>query len=449
MSQKIDIRERRFNGVDYDTLHPETNINMVLDSSNNSVGGVKGALYGDGNGNIVGASISNPNLLDNPWFTVNQRGATTSAAYEYIADRWLADSTGITWSLGGITIPANAGQAKSIFTVFESELSVGTYTASVLASDGTIYAATAEITNPLVTKTFIRDVFEIDYIGSTKRFRFYNLSNEAKTIRAVKLELGSVSTLANDVAPDYDLELLKCQGYMGGYLNAGSHNAIYRGKNLGTSVTAEQYAAISAGTFDDLYIGDYWVINGVTWRIAAFDYFLHSGDTECTTHHAVIVPDKCLYNAQMNTTNNTTGGYAAVKNRGVLTDAETAINAAFGASHILSHRVYLTNAVANGRPSGGAWFDSTIELMSEAMCYGGTFFEPVSDGSTIPAKYSVDCKQLNLFRHRPDIISNRQTFWLRNVVSAASFAIVANNGGAYCNSASNSNGVRPAFSIKA
>ena len=29
--------------------------------------------------------------------------------------------------------------------------------------------------------------------------------------------------------------------------NAGSHNAIYRGKNIGTSVTTEQYQAISQG----------------------------------------------------------------------------------------------------------------------------------------------------------------------------------------------------------
>ena len=54
---------------------------------------------------------------------------------------------------------------------------------------------------------------------------------------------------------------------------AAAHNCIYRGKNLGTSVTAEQYAAISSGKFTDLYIGDYWVINGVTYRIAAFDYY--------------------------------------------------------------------------------------------------------------------------------------------------------------------------------
>ena len=229
--------------------------------------------------------------------------------------------------------------------------------------------------------------------------------------------------------------------------NAGAHNAIYRGKNLGTSVTTAQYNAIKAGTFDDLYIGDYWVINGKTWRIAAFDYFLHNGDTECTTHHAVIVPDECLYNAQMNTTNDTTGGYVAVKTRGVLTDAETAIKAAFGASHILSNRVYLTNAVANGKPSGGAWVDTICDLMNEEMVYGTGIFRPTSDSSTVPANYRVEKSQLPLFAHEPSRIINRADYWLRDVVTAARFAFVGYDGNANYNGTSNSLGVRPAFCI--
>lgn len=229
--------------------------------------------------------------------------------------------------------------------------------------------------------------------------------------------------------------------------NAGAHNAIYRGKNLGTSVTAKQWAVITAGTFDDLYIGDYWVINGKTWRIAAFDYFLHNGDTECTTHHAVIVPDECLYNAKMNTTDNTTGGYVAVKNRGVLTDAETAIKAAFGTSHILSHRVYLTNAVANGKPNGGAWFNTICDLMNEEMVYGTGIFRPTSDGYTVPENYRVEKSQLPLFAHEPSRIINRYNYWLRDVVTDARFSFVESIGHASCTTASSSIGVRPAFCI--
>lgn len=229
---------------------------------------------------------------------------------------------------------------------------------------------------------------------------------------------------------------------------AGLHNTLYRGKYLGAFLTAAQSAAIRAGTFEDLYIGDYWTIRGVNYRIADFDYFYRAGDTECTTHHVVIVPDTNLDNRKMNDSNITTGGYTGSK---MYTDymatAKIKIIQAFGSGHVLNHREYLTNAVANGRPSGGAWFDSTIELMSEAMCYGGTFFEPVSDGSTVPSKYSVACKQLNLFRHRPDMISNRQTFWLRNVVSTTSFAAVYDTGYAHSLGASYSVGVRPAFPI--
>lgn len=105
--------------------------------------------------------------------------------------------------------------------------------------------------------------------------------------------------------------------------NAGSHNSIYRGKYLGDEVTSDQYAAIAAGTFDDMYIGDYWTINGVNWRIAHFDYWLHCGDTETTIHHVVVVPDTILYSAKMNETNVTTGGYTHSLMRGGVTHQDT------------------------------------------------------------------------------------------------------------------------------
>ena len=74
-----------------------------------------------------------------------------------------------------------------------------------------------------------------------------------------------------------------------GDISPWQHNCIFRGKNLGSSVTSAQWAAIQAGTFDDLYIGDYWTINGVEWVIVAFDYYYNTGDTACTTHHVVLL----------------------------------------------------------------------------------------------------------------------------------------------------------------
>lgn len=78
--------------------------------------------------------------------------------------------------------------------------------------------------------------------------------------------------------------------------NAGAHNAIYRGECLGTTPTAAQYAAIDNGSFDDMFIGDYWYDpnEGIHWRIAGFNYYHNTGIGDMTyvlTNHAVIIPD--------------------------------------------------------------------------------------------------------------------------------------------------------------
>ena len=237
--------------------------------------------------------------------------------------------------------------------------------------------------------------------------------------------------------------------------NAGAHNAIYRGKSLGSTVTTAQYAAIKAGTFDDLYIGDYWTIGGV--RIAAFDYYLNSGDTSCTTHHVVIVPDTCLYNAQMHNTrsggyesgaaNTTAGGYVGSDMyKSNLEQAKTTIKSAFS-GHVLKHRIYLTNAVANGRASGGAWCDSEVDLMCEQMVYGSGIFSPVSDGSNVPANYRVEKSQLPLFQ--PVFLGEEllATTFANHIHTASRFALVDYDGNAGYHAASHSNGVRPAFCI--
>lgn len=226
---------------------------------------------------------------------------------------------------------------------------------------------------------------------------------------------------------------------------AAAHNCIYRGKNLGTSVTAEQYAAISSGKFTDLYIGDYWVINGVTYRIAAFDYYYNCGDTNFTKHHVVIVPDTSLYKAQMNTSNVTTGGYTgSAMYKSNLAQAKTTIKAAFGSAHVLTKRELLTNAVNGNTPSGWAWFDSDVELMNEVQAYGS-----VAWGAHDGNGYNVASGdgQFPLFMFDRTKLHNREDYWLRDVASATAFSLVTYAGRAYHYNASNSLGVRPAFCI--
>lgn len=227
--------------------------------------------------------------------------------------------------------------------------------------------------------------------------------------------------------------------------NAGFHNSIYRGKSLGSSVTSAQYAEISAGTFKDLFIGDYWTINSINWRIAAFNYWLRCGDTECTTNHVLIVPDSNLDSQKMNDSNTTTGGYyGSNMYTTYLATAKSTINSAFGSAHILNHRELLTNAISGDKASGWAWYDSTVELMNESMVYGHNAW-----GSSPAYETGIDKGQLPLFALEPSRICNRGSWWLRVVVSSASFALVGGNGNAGNSSASGSGGIRPAFAIKA
>ena len=238
-------------------------------------------------------------------------------------------------------------------------------------------------------------------------------------------------------------------GILDAVISVEQRRNIFRGKNLGTAFTAAQKAEIKAGTFKGFFIGDYWSIGDRIWRIVDINYWLNSGDASCTTPHLVIMPDQSLYSAKMNETNITTGGYVGSQMYTAnLANAKTLVNSAFGSANILNHREYLTNAVTNGYPSAGAWYDSTVELPNEIMMYGSLVFTPAGDGSFVPNRYTIDKTQLALMKMYPRFINpGRYWYWLRDVVSSAHFAVVANFGGAAFSSASVSSGVRPVFGL--
>ena len=79
--------------------------------------------------------------------------------------------------------------------------------------------------------------------------------------------------------------------------------------------------------------------------------------------------------------------------------------------------------------------------------YGSHVFTPAGDGKIVPNRYTVGKTQLALFTVVPKFISNRATFWLRDVVSSAYFAAVYYGGNADFSYASYSSGVRPVFPI--
>lgn len=124
------------------------------------------------------------------------------------------------------------------------------------------------------------------------------------------------------------------------------HAMVPRGKNLGTSFTADQKAAIQSGTFKDIWLGDYWVINGKKLRVVDIDYFYHELTSPLRTHHIVVMPDDPVGTEPLLDTNDVaTNGLLNSYYRRVV---EPKINADagywFGAANIVQHVVHYTSS---------------------------------------------------------------------------------------------------------
>ena len=257
-----------------------------------------------------------------------------------------------------------------------------------------------------------------------------------------KILVGGHSGLAtDDKTHSESIKSLDSRTEILAYTGAGLKNSIWRGKYLGNTFTAAQSATIRDGVFKDLWLGDYWTIGGVNYRIMHFDYWYRSGDNACMTHHVVLVPDTAFYDAQMNTTSVTTGGYSGSAMRASgLNSAKATIKNAFGSGHILSHRELLTNAISDGHSAGWLAFDADIEIMTERMVYGTNAWGNHLDAGNAPS-------QLAGFVARGDMRILPSSYWLRDVGSAVGFCIVGSHGYVGCAVTSMSYGVRPSFPI--
>lgn len=225
------------------------------------------------------------------------------------------------------------------------------------------------------------------------------------------------------------------------------HNAYPRCKYLGTSISDAQNTAIKNRTYDDLFIGDYWTINGINWRIVAIDYYFNVGDTNFNKGNIIVMPDTVLYNAQMNETDTTAGAYAGSLMRTQnLNSARTIAQNAFG-SHLANHRILLANSVDNSGPNSWAWYNSDgVELPNEVQIYGTRVWGSALKGFDV----ATQKQQFPLMALAPQFVNTRQTYWLQDVSSdsvSRNFADVRSLGLAGNGTASASFGVRPSFTL--
>ena len=253
-----------------------------------------------------------------------------------------------------------------------------------------------------------------------------------------------------------------------------AHNAMWGGRDITAAFDAGTVSAnISNGTFKDIFPGDYItkqitiprvladdgtteLFTGgtytVNWVIMDCDYWISS---VMTTHHVAIVPQIPLFNARMNPTNSTEGGYAGSEMyKKIIPACATGIVNAFGSDHILTFKDGISNSVDTSHASSGLpqyagtpgwwgeWASVQCNLMSEKMVYGA----PICSAGAMDNTMAV-C-QMSAFRLSKKLISySRGRWWLRDVVSSSLFAdIYVRIAGisAYADNASSTNvGVRP------
>lgn len=168
----------------------------------------------------IGGGGGGRNLLDNPFFTIRQRGNGPFSS-GYTADRWgiFGGVVTVTLSGSGFSVSASVGYniQQRLPADLASFLNGKVVTLSCIV-DGVLYSATGTLDTSggyQLINTFGNDRFA--FVGGANPAVIFThttaSATHSYTVSAVKLELGSVSTLANDAPPDYAEELAKCKYY--------------------------------------------------------------------------------------------------------------------------------------------------------------------------------------------------------------------------------------------
>lgn len=377
---------------------------------------------------------------------------TFNALFKMIMERLYFIERGGVWSYDATAdYPAGAvvGYSGSLYLALKDNGS-GTDAGAVQPdADGEVWQKLPTLADVAKAFLLISDA-EADYLKKSDASGIYLSKSDAEDTYQTKEDLSSQITTS-----------VRSNWYSNFPDGAEAHNAMWGGRDITASFNNGTVSAnIANGTFRDIFPGDYITkqvtISGktytVNWVIADCDYWINKGDTAVTVHHVAIVPQAPIFDANMNATNTTEGGYMGSRMfKETIPACATGIVNAFGASHILTFRDWLisgmtANQISSGLPNftGGAqwgaspWVSVQCDLMTEKMVLGA----PVNSASALDEWCAT--RQMSAFRLSENLINyNRQWYWLRNIVSSAHFAGVYGSGYAGAHLASYSVGVRP------
>lgn len=240
------------------------------------------------------------------------------------------------------------------------------------------------------------------------------------------------------------------------------HRNIFRGKNLGNAIDYNQLSEISAGTFHDLWVGDYWNLGGVKWRIVDIDYW-----QDLTEHHVLVMPDDPLSELsglQEGTIPMGAGDSIAGYDGSILLSILNNNREYF--LNLFEHHIFTRSGVKYPKLEGEVWknVESTytdalaVDTPTDIMMFGCSMF--TNDNSKLLStqwegvSYVQETSQLALMKLDPKKTKSTRNYWLRNFIytheNEMSALYVTNEGFAAIDTATSAtalHGVRPIVAI--
>ena len=199
-------------GTELDALPSFTDTNLL--PVHNGAGLKKGTLTQLSN--FLGTKFSNPNLLINPDFKINQRGKSTysSTGAGATVDRWLGtNAKTVVNSDNTVTVSSLSG--TGYFSQHEENISYGkhTYSIYVQAITGTVKAFyKSKNSKDIELGTLKQGLNTFTSVDDGFKSFFLNIAGGSSvTLKYVKVEQGTVATAF--IAPNMAEEITKCKRY--------------------------------------------------------------------------------------------------------------------------------------------------------------------------------------------------------------------------------------------
>lgn len=236
--------------------------------------------------------------------------------------------------------------------------------------------------------------------------------------------------------------------YQSVFSGDGYHNSIFRGKNLTSVYTfGEVSQIVASGSFNDLYIGDYFNtnVNGVDIRltIAGFNLFKREDDsmTKIDQNHIVMVCD-CVNTTALPIITFEDGYYSIQDN--LLGTFANNLKTSIGSSHVYTHYQDLSSWIEYGEVSSLSSKLVDCCLMTEINVFGTQIYDNIGLDAGFPSV------QFPLFRLNPsEICREKKPYWLRNISDINKYCRVQASGMAGVNNyTSTTNYIKPYFLFK-